>query len=136
MKQDGMLASLLRTLGGGSVEAAAPDAIVALQAEFDAYKAEAQTQQTELASALETAVNAVKAADAKVEAMQAELDAFKAEAQAAAARAAEAKLADRKAKIAAAVGDAKVEALMTATNGLDDTAFAAVLSAMSMAVDA
>lgn len=137
MKQDGMLASLMRKLGGTveTVEASTPESIVALQAEFDAFKADAEAQHTELASALETAVNAVKEADTRVAEMQAELASFQATAEAAAAKAEEARLSARKQKIEAAVGSEKADALMVATNGLDDTAFNAVLSAMTLATD-
>lgn len=134
MKQDGMLATLMRKLGG-TVEAAAPEAVVALQAEFDAFKATAEAQHTELAAALETALNAVKEADAKVAEMQAALDAVAEEQEKALKAAEEAKASARKQKVEAAVGTEKAPALLTATNELDDAAFDAVVSALSMAVD-
>lgn len=146
MKPDSMLARLMARLGGSPAasadEAVVVEATAALRAEFDAFKADAQAQHTELSSALETALEAVKDADAqvaqanaRVAELQAALNAV-ADEQAKALEAAQAAtLTARKEKIEATVGSEKVDALMTATTGLDDAAFDAVLSAMTLATD-
>lgn len=141
--KDTMLSRLLKSIGATPEAASevAPADLAALQTEFDAFKAQAQADQAELSTALETAVNAVKEADAKVaeltaaaEALQAELTQLKAAQAEAEAKAVAQKQAARKAKIVAAVGTAKADSLMEATSGMEDAAFDAVLSAMTGAV--
>jgi uncharacterized protein YPO0396 len=139
MKQT-MLSSLLAGMGfapkSAPVEATALDAGVAeLQTQFDAFKLESQEQLTELSTALATAVQAVEAADAKVAELQALVDAAAAEKAELQAKAVEAKAAARKEKIVAAVGTERAEAVATATEGLTDASFDAVLSAMTLSVD-
>lgn len=141
--KDTMLSRLLAKLNGGETAAvAAPADVAALQSEFDAFKLEAQAEQERMATALETAANAVAEADAKVaqaEAraaeLQAALDAVAVEQEAALKAAQEAALNVRKQKIEAAVGTEKAPALMAATSNLDDAAFDAVVSALSLTGD-
>lgn len=66
---------------------------------------------------------------AKFEAASAELNTIKEAKLAVEAEALQAKLAARKEKIVAAVGTDKAEALLTATEGVDDVAFNAIVSA-------
>lgn len=134
--KDTMLSRLLAKLNGGEVAAvaAAPD-VAALQTEFDAFKLEAQAEQERLVAALELATNAVAEADAKVAELQAALDAVADEQAKALAAAEAAKLDARKAAIEAAVGTEKAAALLAATNDLEDAAFDAVVSALSLATD-
>lgn len=140
MKQT-MLSSLLAGMGfkpaAAPADAVASDAAVAeLQSQFEAFKLESESQITELSTALATAVKAVEAADARVAELQALVDAAEAEKAEAAVKAAEAKTAARKEKIVAAVGTVRAEAVAAATEGLADAAFDAVLSAMTLSVEA
>lgn len=139
MKQNTMLSRLMAKLG--AVEPVSAD-VEALQADFEAFKtkseaalAEVSAQLTEASTALETAVNAVAEADAKVAELEAKLAAANAEKVAAEVAAAEKRLLARKEKIEAAVGTSNADALMAATQSLDDAAFDAVVSALNMSVD-
>jgi DNA repair exonuclease SbcCD ATPase subunit len=141
MKQNTMLARLMAKIGASEPVVSA--SVEALQVEFDAFKASSETaladaaaQLQEVSTALETAVAAVAEADAKAAGLQAQLEAVNAEKIAAEAEAAAKRLTARKEKIEAAVGTSKSDALMAATESLDDAAFDAVVSALSLSVDA
>lgn len=132
MKKDSMLAKLIGSFSPEAAEAVASDATMAVQAEFDAFKATAQAETTELSTALTAALTAVAEADgkvaealAKVGALEAQLSEFKVQAEAA-------RLAVRKEKLVAAVGTARADALMESTQAVDDTAFETVLSALTL----
>lgn len=94
----------------------------AMKAEFDGVKAGFESVIAELTGKLEAA----EAALAAVAAEKAEL----------VAKAAAVKLAARKEKVIAAIGTDRADALMAATEGLDDAQFSAVVSAMAVATDA
>lgn len=96
--------------------------------------AEAKAEQ--LAAELATAVNALTEMTAARDAAQAALDALSAEKAEMLANAAEAKMAARKEKVVLAIGTEKAEGLMLATQGLDDAAFEAVVSALVGSVEA
>lgn len=133
MKDDTMFGRLMAKLRGTPAADVATEAVAALQADFDAFKASAALELATATANLETALTAVQEADARVVEMQAALDAVAAEQEKALAAAEAAKLQTRKEKIEATVGSEKADALMTATTGLDDTAFDAVLAAMTTA---
>lgn len=127
-----MLAKLIGSFSPEAAEAVASDATMAVQAEFDAFKATTAVETTELSTALSAALTAVAEADGKVAeavakaaALEAQLAEFKTQAEAA-------RLTARKDKLVAAVGTARADALMTATQGTDDTAFEAVISALTV----
>lgn len=101
----------------------------ALQLELDAIKAEFGVQ-------LDAANAALAELTGKYEVATAQLAAIAAEKAELVANAAAAKLAARKEKIVAAIGTEKSDALMTATEGLDDAQFNAVVSAMAGSVEA
>lgn len=132
MKQS-MLATLVRKISGE--QAAAPEAVASLQAEFDAFRAEASAQHAELSAALETALSAVKEADTRVAELTAAAEAAQAELAAMVNAAAEAKATARKNKIVAVVGTERADALFAATSNLDDAAFDNVVGALVVAGD-
>lgn len=141
MKKNTVLARLMAKLGASEPVVSA--SIKILQAEFDAFKASSEAvlaavaaQLQEVSTALETAVAAVADADAKAAELQAQLEAVNAEKIDAETEAALQRLTARKEKIKAAVGTSKSDALMAATESLDDAAFDAVVSALSLSVDA
>jgi hypothetical protein len=106
------------------VELAAHEAVVA---ELATLKASFEAQAAQLATALE----AIETVKAEAEAAKAALAAVAEEkAQAEAAAKAE-KLAKRRAAVEANIGSDKADAFMDATKELDDTAFAAICSAMA-----
>jgi hypothetical protein len=118
------------------VEATANEAVTKLQADFDAFKAEAETNLAKSEAALTQAIATIKEADAKVAELTAKLEAMQAEKVAAAKEAEEKRLAARLEKIKAAVGSEKAESLMAATSDLTDDKFEAVVGAMTGAIDA
>lgn len=112
------------------VDSTEMQAVIAdLQGQVDAIKAELGVQ-------LETAQTALAEMAGKYEAAQAQLAAIAAEKAELVANAAAAKLAARKEKIVAAIGTEKADALMEATDALDDAQFNAVVSAMAGSVEA
>ena len=129
----------------GSVEAKAPEAVVeaAVQAPADASFSdvrndiEAALGATDVAASLAVAVEALASMTANYEAAQAALNAITAEKAEMVVKAAAAKFAARKEKVELAVGKSgKSDALLAATNALDDGAFEAVVSALAGSVDA
>jgi hypothetical protein len=104
-------------------------ALAALQEQFTAFKTEAETAAAQAAESLSAAV-------AEAASLKEQLATLVAEKQALIADASAKKLAERKEKIVAAVGTAKADAVMAATETLNDEAFAAVVSAMAASFDA
>jgi len=135
MKEKNMLSRILGLGNSAEQDAKAIADVATLQAEFDAYKATAEEllavtdkQLTESSEALAKVVAHAESLEAKVAALEAE--------KATTVATAEAKrLAARKEKIVEAVGTARADALMAATEALDDTAFDAVVSALKLSVD-
>lgn len=111
------------------VELAAHEAVVA---ELATLKASFEAQAAQLATALE----AVETIKAEAEAAKAAVAEFEAAAAQAKADAHAAKMAKRQAAVEANLGTDKAAAFMEATKELDDTAFAAICSAMAGTVKA
>lgn len=129
MKVPTLLAKLLGKVE--QVDAAQIENFNALAAEFVAYKDEAEgvvqaytTQVAELTTNLE-------AAAAQITELQSQLDAATAEKREAAEAAAAAKVAARKEKIVAAIGEDKADALLTATAHMEDAQFDTVVAALT-----
>lgn len=134
-----------KKLLGASPEAAAEEQTETLTLKIDAtdVKAEIEALQEQFASfqAEANALLAAAEADAKelkekLEAAQAVIAAVEAEKAQMIADQLAAKLAARKEKIVAAIGDEKADGLMAATEGLDDAAFNAVVSALVGSIEA
>lgn len=102
------------------VDAAAHEALVqefeAFKAEANALVAQAEGDSAELISKLEGAWATITSLEAQIAEMN--------------ASALAAKLSARKEKVVAAIGTERADSLMAATEGLDDTAFDAVVSAL------
>jgi chromosome segregation ATPase len=138
-----MLDAFKKRLGGSVAEAVvALAAHEALQQEFAAFKAETEkTLEAALSQKqeVEAALQAAQAEAETVKAQLAELQQFAAQAEAEKARlqqeAEGARLQARKEKIVAAVGTARADALMTATEQLDEAAFTAVVSALNVSAE-
>lgn len=141
-----MLDALKKALGHKTVEATmevkltAEDVMAAVQAavaelkvEFDTYKTTADAAMAEAAEK----VTGLQAELADMAAKLAEANAALASAEtakvAAAAEAAAAKLSARKEKLVAALGTERADALMKVTEGMEDAAFDAVISALGVA---
>lgn len=139
MKTENQLLSRIAkalNMGGAEAEAAVVESTVeAVTVDNEALLA-AQTElaaKTDEAMALAAQVAELTAKLDEVQAIVAAVEAEKAEML---AKAAEAKLAARKAQVVAAIGTEKADALLAATENLDDAAFAAVVSAMAGSVEA
>ena len=107
-----------------------------IQAELDAIKTQFEAATNELTAKLEEATAALADATGKLEAAEAAKTAAEAKVAELVAAEAARKLAARKEAIVAAIGTDKADALMAATEGLDDAQFTAVVSAMAGKVDA
>jgi hypothetical protein len=137
-----MLKAFQRVLGSDTVAATVALAThEALQAELAELKTSAEAAIAELTADKELTLAALAAAQGELDSARAELETLKQFAEAAeaaaaqaAAEAAAAKLNARKEKIVAAVGTERADALMAATQALDDAAFDAIVSAMSLSV--
>lgn len=132
MKKDSMLAKLIGSFSPEAAEAVASDATMAVQAEFDAFKAAAQAETTELSTALTTALTAVAEADGKVAELTTQLATLTTQLSVFTAQVQAAKLAARKEKLVAAVGTERADALMESTQGVDDASFETVVSALTL----
>lgn len=108
----------------------------AVQAELDSMKAQLESVSADFGTKLAEAEGKIAEMTALLEAAQAELAAVAAEKAVMVANALTVKLAARKEKIVASIGTEKADALMAATEGLDDAAFEAVVSAMAGSVEA
>lgn len=121
---------------GTPVDVTKSDVYIALAAEFEAFKAEANG----VAEAYSTQVNELTAQLASVSdlvaSLQAQLDEAKAAQATAAEQAAVAKAEARKQKIVAAVGEDKAPGLIAATESMEDAQFDAVMAALGVAADA
>lgn len=126
------------------VEAVAPEttetlALVvdasAVETELSVMRSELEDGVTKLSAELATAVAALAEMTVNFEAAQAALNALTAEKAELAAKAEAAKFTARKEKVVLAIGTEKADGLMLATQGLDDAAFAAVVSALAGSVD-
>lgn len=131
-------AGLVVKLNTEDIQAAIDAAIAELRVEFDAFKQTAEelaAHEQEVIAAMAAELDATKAA--LVEA-QAALTAATAEKTAAEAAALATKLAVRKEKLVASIGTERADALLKVTEGMDDAAFEAVVSALgvSAAVEA
>lgn len=93
------------------------------------------TAAAKLTADLAEAVAALSAVTVSFEAAQAALNALTAEKAELAAKAEAAKFVARKEKVVSAIGTEKADGLMLATQGLDDVAFDAVVSALAGSVD-
>lgn len=135
MKPDGTLARLLNSFRAQSGVPESGEALAALQTEFDAYKASVADDVAELSEGLQVALLSVKEAESQRDELAAKLATLEAASVQAAADAAQAKLDARKAKIVAAVGTDRADAVFEATSALADAAFDAVVGAMTVAAD-
>lgn len=137
MKSNSMLSALAKNLGLVPDMAVAtvnvPDKVQAEIAKLNADLAALQAEASEVSAALATAVEAVKAADAKVAEMQAAVEAAVAAKAEAEKIVADMKVSARKSEIVAAVGEAQADAILFATEGLDDAKFKSVLAAFGTA---
>lgn len=134
MKPESTLGRLLKGWGAApAAEAVQPEALAALQAEFDAFRATAESDIAEIGAKLTEALDALKTVEAARDELAAKLQSAEAEAAAKAEAEAAAKLQARKTKIEAAVGTERADAVFAAVNGMDDAQFEAVLSAMTVA---
>lgn len=100
-----------------------------LQAEFDLFKQSAADAASQAAAQVAELVSKLDEANAALAAIAAEKAAMAAEAEAK-------RLAARKEKVEAAIGTEKAAGLLLATEGLDDAAFNAVVSALAGSVEA
>lgn len=142
-----MLEKLRKALGGeptkpaetlevkldtAEIQVAIEAAVNEVRVEFDAYKQSADAAMAEAADKV-TALQAELAEMAgKLAAAQAALDAADEEAMKAAAEAAALKLAARNDRVIAALGTERAAAVMKATEGMDDAAFEAVVTALGV----
>lgn len=142
---------LSKFLGKAGVDAnaAVAEATASLQAQFDAFKLESATQLEQASTALSQAVETVKDADAKIVELEAALaaaavnqaklqafaDAAEAEKARLAAEAAQKRLDARKAKIVAAVGTTKADALYLSTQSLPDADFESIVGALGTSAE-
>jgi hypothetical protein len=104
-------------------------------AEFDTVVSDLQAQLKEATTSLDAATVALAELNSKYEAATAALAAIEAEKAEMIAQAAAAKAASRKEKVVAAIGTEKADSLLLATEGLDDAAFEAVVSALVGSVE-
>lgn len=117
--------SLAITVDTTAIQAAIDAAVTELRVEFDAFKETAEGMVASLSeelTATKTALEAAQAALGAAEAKEAEL----------VATAETKRLAARKELVVAAVGTERADALLTATEGLDEAAFSAVVSALGV----
>lgn len=133
MKPESTLARLMKNWGGVAQADAQPEALAALQAEFDQFKVSAEANITELSAALEVAVASLKEVEASRDELSEKLSAIEVQVAADAEAAAVAVMTARKDKIVAAVGTDRAGAVFAATEHLDATAFDTVLAAMTVA---
>ena len=107
----------------------------AVSTELSVMRAELDGIVAALTGDLASAVNALADMTINFEAAQAALNALTAEKAELAVKAEAAKFTARKEKVVSAIGTEKADGLMLATQGLDDTAFDAVVSALAGSVD-
>lgn len=131
MKEKTMLSKLLAGISSKPAQVAevAEVAESALSVEFSAYKESAEKQVLELTAAVTQAASKIEELQAALELATASLASEREVAKAT-------KLAVRKEKIAAAVGDERVDALMAATASMDDAGFNSIVDALTLSVDA
>lgn len=115
-------------LDTAEIQAAIQAAVDEAKAEFEDFKQTAETLHAED----EATIAELKA---KLEEASATLDLMKAEKEAAVAEALAAKLEARKEKIVATLGTERAEALLKATEGMDDAAFEAVATALGVSIE-
>lgn len=133
MKPDSVLARLAASWGVAAAAAPASADVAALQSEFDAFKAKAEADMSEVQTALQSAVALAQEMEASATAANEKLAALEAERQAAEAQAAADKVVARESKLKAILGDARADSVIAATAGMNDEAFEAVVAAMSAA---
>lgn len=107
----------------------------AIETELSVMRTELDAVVAGLNVELTSAVAALAEMTANFEAAQAALNALTAEKAELAVKAEAAKYAARKDKVVSAIGTEKADGLMLATQGLDDAAFDAVVSALAGSVD-
>lgn len=108
----------------------------AIETELSVMRTELEDGVAKLSAELATAVAALAEMTANFEAAQAALNALTAEKAELAVKAEAVKFTARKEKVVSAIGTEKADGLMLATQGLDDAAFEAVVSALAGSVDA
>jgi hypothetical protein len=149
IKENQLLNRIIKAVTGKEsapeVEAKAAEATETLTVVLDTTAVETELSQmrTELdgvvaglSAELATAVAALTDMTANFEAAQAALNALTAEKAEMVVKAEAAKFTARKEKVVLAIGTEKADGLMLATQGLDDVAFEAVVSALAGSVDA
>lgn len=107
----------------------------AVQTEFSQMRTEMDAGIATLSSDLATAVDQLEKMTAAFNVAQSALNALTAEKAELAVTAAAAKFTARKEKVVLAIGTEKADGLMLATQGLDDVAFEAVVTALAGSVD-
>lgn len=117
--------SLAITLDTSAIQAAIDAAVAELRVEFGAYQETAESSLAALTLELSSTKAMLEAATAALGAAAAEQEALIATAEAK-------RLAARKELVVAAVGTERADALLAATEGLDETAFSAVVSALGV----
>lgn len=127
MKPDSVMAKMAVKLGIAPVAAD----VSALQAEFDAFKLQAEGDLKEVSEALEAAVAISREVEAQRDELAAKLAALEAANVDAAAQAAAAKVKAREDKLIALLGTERAAPVILATAGMAEEAFEAVVSAMS-----
>lgn len=133
MKPNSVLARLAASWGIS--EAAAPQAadVAALQAEFDAFRTQAEADLTEVKGALEAAVTLAKEVEAERDTLAEKLASLETASADAAAQAAAAKVKAREDQLTALLGTERAGAVISATSDMTDESFAAVVAAMTAA---
>jgi hypothetical protein len=128
MKKD-----FLASVFGDRLDATKSEAYTSLQVEFDQFKTEAAIATGVLTEQLEEQVKKNTELTAKIQELSAFAEAAEAEKVRLAEEAKQKLASDRKEKIVAAVGTEKADALVAATEGMDEAAFNAVMSAVTVA---
>jgi len=149
IKENQLLNRIIKAVTGKesapTVEAVAPEATPTpdlttdasdVQTELSVMRAEFDAALATLTAEYDGAKAALDGMTANYEAAQAAVNALTAEKAEMAVKAETAKFAARKEKVVLAIGTAKADGLMLATQGLDDAAFEAVVSALAGSVDA
>lgn len=147
-----MLETLRKALGGkeavkpvetleikldtAEIQAAIQAAVTEVKAEFDTYKQTADAAMAEAAEKLNTLQAELAEMAGKLTEAQAALVAADTAKLDAANLAAALKLSARKEKLVASIGTERADALMQATEGMEDAAFEAVAAALGVGIEA
>jgi hypothetical protein len=131
MKPDSVLAKLALSMGITANPVAAD--VSALQAEFEAFKVQAESDLNEVKGALASAVALAQEVEAQRDELAVKLAAVEAASASAAEQAAAAKVKAREDKLIALLGTERAAPVIQATSGLPDEGFEAVVAAMTTA---